>query len=101
MKDITSQKIESIKGILDKVQEKPFFVECFIVDGFDFHVYFDNRLGYFRVKMFYTPGWGHSNGFSCKTKEEFLREMERMIKEAKIIFTEGGRYPENYYSRNK
>lgn len=94
---IYNEKINKkiIGKILDDCQSCPFVEKRFIVDGFDFHVYWDNN--FFEGGMFFNPSWSHSNAFSCKTKDEFFMWMERLIMDAKKIYLNGGKYPDNYY----
>ncbi len=91
---------EKISAFLDDVQATPFLQKQIIIDGFDFHVYYDNvhnGKNYFCVTIFFTPSWPHSNGFMAESKEKFFYETERFIEDARKIFTEGGHFPENYY----
>ena len=100
MKEIKSKAtVEKINSILDLVQGTPFRQSRFIVDGFAFHVYFNDRVGFFEVGMFFNPNWPHSNGFSCRTKDEFFHRMEELITDAKKIYVNGGKYPDNYYRK--
>jgi len=102
MGEIITYKKEMIDNIIDWIQKNPFHMKEFIVEGFAFHVYWDTSLGgYFRVSMFFNPNWPHSTGFSCHTKEEFFSFMEEMITDAKKTFTNGGKYPDDYYSNRE
>lgn len=91
---------EIIGKVLDYCQSNPFNQKRFVVDGFDFHVYFDDKVGFFEVGMFFNPNWPHSNGFSCRTKDEFFYWMNELITDAKKIYVNGGKYPNDYYDKD-
>jgi hypothetical protein len=88
---------EEVGRFLDEVQKDPYFVLCTVVEGFAFHVYYDSQKYTFYGKMFFTPGWGHSHGLFGRTKDQFFDNMVLEIEDARKIFTEGGRLPEDYY----
>lgn len=89
---------EEIGRFLNEVQNQPYFVRCMVVEGFDFQVYYDSQKDTFYGKMFFTPGWGHSHGLFGRTKEQFFDNMVLEIEDARKIFTEGGRFPEDYHN---
>ena len=89
---------EIIGKILDCCQSNPFNQKQFVVDGFAFHVHWNNR--FFEVGMFFNPKWGHSTGFTCKTKDKFFYWMNELITDAKKIYVDGGKYPDDYYDKD-
>ena len=94
---------EKISTFLDDVQKNPFHRKDIIIDGFDFHVHYDNAnygRNYFCVTIFFTPSWPHSNGFMAETKEKFLEETERFIEDARKIFTNGGKFPADFHNKH-
>ena len=91
---------EKISAFLDDVQKTPFRRKDIIIDGFDFHVHYDNAhysRNYFCVTIFFTPSWPHSNGFLAESKEKFFYETERFIEDARKTFKNGGHFPEDYH----
>lgn len=82
------------------MQATPFLEKRTIVDGFDIHVYWDNVRNKFVGTMLFSPSWGHSHGIvGSDSKDKFFDSLVYEIEDAKKIFTNGGKYPDDYYNR--
>ena len=92
-------KRKIIGEFLDDVQKTPYLCKGIVVDGFAFLVHWDSKGKWFRATMMFTPEWGHTHGVTGRTKDSFFDEMVLEIQESKKIFTNGGKFPEDYYEK--
>lgn len=91
---------ETISKFLDFVKKTPYLVRCVVIEGFGVHVHYDSAHGYFRASFHFNPSWPHTNGVSGKTKDEFIKHLFDLIDDAKKIYTNGGKFPSDYYNEN-
>ena len=69
-----------------------------VVDGFSFQLHWDSNRQWFECVMSYTPSWSGHQYLYGRTIDELIKDAESAIKDCKKIYTNGGRYPENYYN---
>lgn len=86
---------EKVEKYLDKALKEPYHCVSFVEEGFGFLLHHDKK--YFRCTMMFNPSWGHTNGCSGATKDEFLEHMQELIADAKKIFKNGGKFPNDYF----
>ena len=91
---------ETISKFLDCVKKTPYLIRCVVIEGFGVHVHYDSARGYFVASFHFNPYWPHTNGVSGRTNEEFIKNLFYKIDDAKKIFTNGGKFPSDYYNEN-
>lgn len=91
---------ETISKFLDFVKKTPYLVRCVVIEGFGVHVHYDSAHKRFFASFHFNPHWPHTHGVSGKTNEEFIERLFAEIDESKKIYTNGGKFPSDYYNEN-
>ena len=86
-----------IDSYLDRALSNPYHAVSFVEDGFGFHLYWMPIHNHFECTMMFNPEWGHTNSIYGRTKDEFIKFFEEKIKEEKKLYTNGGKFPKDYY----
>jgi len=92
---MSQDDVNRVNAALDAAFAKPMWVHTIIVDGFAFHIHWDDNR--YWATMFFKPDWGHSHGCYGYTKERFIKSMSSLIGDAKKIYVNGGKFPIDYY----
>ena len=88
------EDLNRVMEVLSKTKKEPYYVKTIVVNGFKFLIHYDSKSDYFLGTMLFSPTWPHSNGLCSKCQKGFVSEMNRMIEESIIIFTNGGHFKE-------
>ena len=88
--------MEKIRLTAEKALATPMTCYDCIVDGFRFFIHWDPYRNWFEAPMFFDPEWSHKEYTYADTVDELVEKIAAKIADAKRLWTNGGRYPENY-----
>lgn len=94
--------IAKVKEAARIAKLEPSFCQPVIVEGFRFDIYWKSYWGgwQYSIQMMFDPGWGHCHYYITDEESKVVEIVNEAIAEHKKLWTSGGRYPEDYYSRS-
>lgn len=87
-----TKHVKQFEPVVEKSMANPLQVQTIIVEGFQFHIYWDNVREIFVGIMSFTPHWPHTHSVYGKTPYDFMERIENEITESMKIYKNGGNY---------